>query len=64
MANSCTTHTLDDHHVFKTYNEAGAEVYGWTERDGMIVPKSAGWFRTTDPEAAARIAKSNLQGEA
>jgi len=49
-------------HVFKWYNDEGAEVYGWTENDErMIVKGSSGWFRTTDPELAAKVALSNLQ---
>lgn len=51
---------LDAHRTFKWYNETGAEIYGWTEENGSIIKGSSGWFRTTDPEAAARMAKSNL----
>lgn len=38
------------------------EVYGFTQTpNGATVKGSGGWFRTTDPQAAARIARLNLR---
>lgn len=53
---------LTDGHVFKwmIQNPDKPEVYGWVEKDWIIVKGSGGWFRTPDPENAARIAQSNL----
>lgn len=40
------------------------EVYGWIEREnGSIITRSAGWWRTTDPEAAAKTAAANFSEE-
>lgn len=30
------------------------EIYGWQERDHSIVSHSGGWWRTDDPQEAAR----------
>lgn len=36
------------------------EIYGWVEKDHQIVPKSGGFWRTVDPDQAARLAASNF----
>lgn len=57
---------LSNGDVFKTYQDNPTdEVYGWNETaDGVIVPKSGGWYRTTDPEQAYRLADLNVQWRA
>jgi len=34
------------------------EVHGWLEKDHQVVKGTGGWWRTTDPAEAARIADS------
>jgi hypothetical protein len=54
---------LRDGYVFRWMmtGDTVPEVYGWTEKDYSIVKGTTGWFRTTDAEAAAKIALSNLE---
>ena len=44
---------------FVTYqNDAAAEVYGWFETaNGAVIKGSGGWWRTSDPNEATRIAE-------
>lgn len=38
---------------------SGNEVWGSVEGpDYRMVPKSGGWYRTTDPQAAAKVAET------
>lgn len=63
MANSSGEIMLGRGYVFKwtMTGDKVPEIYGWTEKNYSIVPNTAGWFRTIDPEKAARIAKSNVE---
>jgi hypothetical protein len=36
------------------------EVYGWVENDYSLIPGTAGWYRTTNPMAAARTVAQDL----
>ncbi len=40
----------------------GTELFGWTHRpDGSYMSGESGWFRTTNPTEAAKVAQSNLE---
>lgn len=44
---------------FITYQNTDAdEVYGWFEKaNGAVIKSSGGWWRTSDPNEATRVAK-------
>lgn len=47
---------LDNGHTF-FWTLEGKEIYGWVDdTNGIIVNGASGWYRTNDPEKAARLA--------
>ena len=57
--NTYGTIELDSGYSFRYMND-GREVYGWVERNHDIVPGTSGFYRTNDPERAAKYAALNL----
>jgi hypothetical protein len=53
---------LSGGHVFRWVLQGTTvpEVCGWVEKDHAVVTGTYGFYRTVDPQAAARIAASNL----
>lgn len=54
--------TMSDGSVFRMImtGTTTPEIYGWLEKDHCLISGSAGWWRTTDPQEAAKRAAANF----
>ncbi len=53
---------LNDGHTFRwrIQGDRTPEIYGWIEKDYSLVPATGGWWRTADPDEAARRAAATF----